>query len=125
VSARARLAARAAEAGYSAATLTAIAEATLPRYQPGEPLDDRAINEVCSAVETLAQAGHDAEAVRRLIAEHRARDPARWRVRFWQHALREANARHAASQRPATANPGAGRPADPDAADGRSAPSAT
>jgi hypothetical protein len=125
VSARARLAARAAEAGYTAATPTAIAEAALPRYQPGERLDDRAITEVCAAVETLAQAGHDAEAVRRLMAEHRARDPARWRLRLWQQALREANARHAAGERDTAASPTAPGSADSDAADGHSAPSAT
>jgi hypothetical protein len=124
VTARARLAARAADAGYAAATLTAIAEAALPRYQAGERLDDPAIEEVRAAVETLAQAGHTQDAVRRLIADHRARDPARWRLRTWEQVLQEANARHADAERDAVAEPDPARPSDPDPARGHPAPPA-
>jgi hypothetical protein len=75
-------------------------------------------------VETLAQAGHSQDAVRRLIAGHRARDPARWRLRLWEQVLQEANARHADAERGAAAEPDLARPSDPDPARGRSAPPA-
>ena len=101
MTARARLAARAADVGYTPATLTAIAEATLPRYRAGERLEDPAIEEVRAALETLAQAGHTEDTVERLIADHRASDPNGWRRRFWEQVLGEANARYAAADRDA------------------------
>jgi hypothetical protein len=126
VTARARLAARAADAGYTSDTLTAIAEATFPRYGAGERLDDPAIEEVRAAVETLAQAGHTEDTVKRLIAGHRASDPNGWRRRFWEQVLQEANARYAATEReaaqPCERDPE--RPTDHAADRGRPAPRA-
>jgi hypothetical protein len=87
--ARTRLAALAAAAGYGPATLLLIAEATLPRQQPGERLDDAGLAQVTSAVEVLAQCGHSAEAISELVGSYRQRHrDGRWREHFWHAQLR-------------------------------------
>ena len=93
--ARARLAAHAAAAGYPRELLTTVAEATLPRYQAGERLDDERIERLTIAVETLAQAGLSAEELPVLVAHYRHRHGRRWQERFWAQALRSANLRYA------------------------------
>jgi PD-(D/E)XK nuclease superfamily len=93
--ARNRLAAQAAAAGYPTGLLTAVAEATLPRHQAGEPLDDDQIEQITSAVETLAQAGHTAEQVAELVAHYQRRHGDAWRERFWAQTMRTANLRYA------------------------------
>ena len=73
--ARSRLAAQAAAAGYPPDLLALIANATLPRYRPGEQLEDAQIEQVTDAVEVLAQAGyprrHPPRSARRLPAPPR------------------------------------------------------
>jgi hypothetical protein len=93
MTARARLAALAAAAEYPPATLTLIAEATLPRYRAGEPLDHTALGHVASAVEVLTEAGIGAAALPQLVQRHQRAAGARWRDSFWAHALRTASAR--------------------------------
>jgi hypothetical protein len=93
--ARKRLAAQAAAAGYPAALVTTVAEATLPRHRAGEPLDDAQIEQITSAVETLAQAGRTAEQLPELVAHYRRHHGEDWRQRFWAQSLRTANFRHA------------------------------
>jgi hypothetical protein len=97
--ARSRLAAQAAAAGYPTGLLTTVAAATLPRYQAGEPLDDAQIEQITSAVETLAQAGHTVEQLPELVAHHQRRHGDEWRERFWAQTLRTANARYAHPER--------------------------
>jgi hypothetical protein len=92
--ARERLAAQAAAADYPPAALTLIAEAALPGYQPGDKLDGAAIDQVRTAVEILAQAGHPADALPGIIAHYRDRYGERcWREQFWQRQLRTARLR--------------------------------
>jgi hypothetical protein len=93
MTARARLAALAASAGYPRATLALIAEVTLPRYHAGEPLDDTALQHVASAVGVLTEAGINATALQQLVQRHQRADAARWRDSFWAHALHTASAR--------------------------------
>src|SRR3954454_20239169 len=89
IATRARLAALAAAAGYGPETLLLIAEATLPRQQPGERLDDAGLAQVTGAVEVLAQCGHAAEAISDLVGSYRLRHrDGRWRERFWRAQLR-------------------------------------
>jgi hypothetical protein len=92
--ARDRLAAQATAAGYASATLALIAETTLPAYRRGAQLDDAAIEQVRTAVEILAQAGHPAHALPAIVAHYRDRYGARcWREQFWQRQLRTADLR--------------------------------
>jgi hypothetical protein len=97
--ARNLLAAQAAAAGYPTGLLTTVAEATLPRYQAGEPLDDAQIEQITGAVETLAQAGHSAEQLPELVAHYQRRHGDAWRERFWAQTLRTANVRYAHPER--------------------------
>ena len=92
--ARARLAAVAAAAGYPGPLLTQIAHATFPAYRPGDTLSDTQIEHVAVAVDTLREAGHDADAVRVLMGRYRDSTPD-WRNALWAEALRLANARPA------------------------------
>ena len=93
--ARARLAARTAAAGYPATLLTQIAHATLPAYRPGDTLSDTQIEHVAVAVDTLREAGHDADSTGELIARHQQAGGERWRDELWAEVLRAANARPA------------------------------
>ena len=115
--ARDRLAAQAAAAGYPTALLATVAEATLPRHRAGERLDDRQIQHVTAAVETLAQAGISAAQLPELVAEHQRRHGEQWRDRFWAHVLRAANDRTRAPQPPCAVTgrvrPRPVRPAEP------------
>ena len=70
---RSRLAAQAAAAGYPPDLLALIAHATLPRYQPGQQLEDPQIEQVTDAVEVLAQAGYRAGTLAEHIAEYQRR----------------------------------------------------
>jgi hypothetical protein len=108
LTAREKLAAVAAAAGYPPATLTAIAEAALPRYTAGERLAERQIDEITDAVRTLAQSGLTADEVDALIADHRRRHGANWRHALWRQALEAANRRYADKRRAAAA--ASGRP---------------
>src|SRR3954463_8253475 len=91
---RARLATLAAAAGYGPDTLLLIAEAALPRQQPGERLDDAGLAQVTSAVEVLAQCGHSAEAISDLVGSYRQRHrDGSWREHFWRAQLRIAAVR--------------------------------
>ena len=96
---RERLAAQAAAAGYPTGLLTTVAEATLPRHRAGQRLDDQQIDDITTAVETLAHAGISAERLPELVADHRRRHGERWREPFWAHVLRAANARAAHPER--------------------------
>ena len=99
--ARTRLAARAAAAGYPADLLTEIAHATIPAYTPGDTLSDARVEQVASAVEVLAEAGHDAHRARELIARHQQSGAERWREALWREALHAADQRTARDARPA------------------------
>jgi hypothetical protein len=85
--ARTRLAALAAAAGYPADLLCQIAVATLPAYTPGDTLGDAGVDHVASAVELLAEAGHDAHRARELIARHQLHGATRWRDALWREVL--------------------------------------
>ena len=91
---RSRLAAQAAAAGYPPDLLALIANATLPRYRPGEQLEDSQIEQVTDAVEVLAQAGYQADTLAEHIAEYQRRHGDDWRERFWARALRIATVRY-------------------------------
>ena len=91
---RSRLAAQAAAAGYPPDLLALIANATLPRYRPGERLEDAQIEQVTDAVEVLAQAGYRASRLAEHIAEYQRGHGDDWRERFWARALRIATVRH-------------------------------
>jgi hypothetical protein len=93
-SARSRLAAQAAAAGYPADLLALIAHATLPRHRPGERLEDAHVEQVTDAVEVLAQAGYSGAHLRVLLAHYQRRQGGGWRERFWTRALRIAGVRH-------------------------------
>ena len=84
--ARARLAALVAAAGYPDRLLIDVAHATLPAYRPGAPLSDAQVGQVASAVEALAQAGHDAARADALIARHRHDGGPHWRETLWAEA---------------------------------------
>jgi hypothetical protein len=92
--ARSRLAAQAAAAGYPPDLLALIANATLPRYQPGQQLEDAQIEQITAAVEVLAQAGYTARALPEQLADYQRRHGTEWRERFWTRALRTAAVRH-------------------------------
>jgi hypothetical protein len=91
---RSRLAAQAAAAGYPPDLLAHIAHATLPRYQPGQQLEDAEIEQVSDAVEVLGQAGYRADTLAEHIAEYQRRHGSDWRERFWARALRIATVRY-------------------------------
>jgi len=91
---RGRLAAQAAAAGYPPDLLAVIAHATLPRYQPGQQLEDAQIEQVTDAVEVLAQAGYRAESLAAHIADYRHRHGDGWCQPFWERALRLASVRY-------------------------------
>lgn len=90
MSPRERLARLATAAAYPPTVLSLIAEATLPRQQTGDRLDDRGIELICVAVDVLRAARLSPDAVRELVAQHRDRDE-RWRERLWAEALRAAS----------------------------------
>lgn len=92
--ARSRLAAQAAAAGYRADLLALIAHATLPGHRPGERLEDAHIEQVTDAVEVLAQAGYSAANLRALLADYQRRHGGGWRERFWARALWIASVRY-------------------------------
>jgi hypothetical protein len=92
--ARSRLAAQAAAVGYPPDLLAQIAHATLPRYRPGEQLEDPEVKQVTAAVEVLAQAGYRADSLAQATADYRRRHGEDWRRRFWSRALRLASVRH-------------------------------
>jgi hypothetical protein len=92
--ARSRLAAQAAAAGYPPDLLALIANATLPRYQPGQQLDDQQIEQITDAVEVLAQAGYTGANLPAQLANYQRRHSDDWRQRFWARALRIASVRY-------------------------------
>jgi hypothetical protein len=92
--ARSRLAAQAAAAGYPPDLLALIANATMPRYQPGQQLDDTQIDQITTAVEVLAQAGYTAAALPGQLADYQRHHGTEWRGRFWTRALRTAAVRY-------------------------------
>ena len=92
--ARERLAALAVAAGYHADTLTTIAQATLPGYQPGQRLTDHEIKQIANGVEILAQAGARADKLPGIVAHYHRRYGPDWRQAFWRQQLRTANLRH-------------------------------
>ena len=89
---RRRLATAAANAGYPASLLPAVAQATLPTYTAGQQLADRQLGQVADAVELLAEAELSAEQVGALIAACRQRAPHGWRETFWAFAVRAVRA---------------------------------
>lgn len=92
--ARARLRALAAAAGYERETLELIVDAALPKYIPGERLDDTLIGHVATAVEVLAQCGYTADELAEIVVSYRLRfRDGRWRERFWHNQLRAATLR--------------------------------
>ena len=94
-SARQRLVALAAAAGYGPDTLSLIADAALPAHPPGERLDDTNLAHLASAVEVLAQAGYPAHALAEVVASYRARyGESGWRGPFWSRQLRAAALRY-------------------------------
>ena len=99
---RRRLATAAANAGYPASVLPAVAQATLPTYTAGQQLADRQLGHVADAVELLAEAGLSAEQVGALIAACRQRAPHGWRETFWAFAVRAVRAQ---AHRPHTRGP--------------------
>jgi hypothetical protein len=92
--ARSRLAAQAAAAGYPPDLLALIAHATLPHYRPGDQLEDAHVEQVTDAVEMLAQAGYTAAALPQQLADYQQRHAGDWRQRFWTRALRIAAIRY-------------------------------
>jgi hypothetical protein len=94
-SARERLTALAAAAGYPDSALALVAEATLPRHTAGEPLGDRECAQLADAIEALAQAGRTADTLGALIADHQRRHGPEWRERFWARTLETASLRQA------------------------------
>lgn len=96
MTARRRLALQAFRAGYDRRVLELLADLTL-RRGPDERLDDRALEQICVAVEVCAQAGYTAKSLP-LIADHACASAAPgedWRARFWsKHAMPMANRRH-------------------------------
>ena len=92
--ARSRLAAQAAAAGYPPDLLALIANATLPRYRPGEQLEDAQIEQVTDAVEVLTQAGYRADTLPGQLADYRHRHGGEWRQQFWARALAIASVRY-------------------------------
>jgi hypothetical protein len=94
-SARARLAALAAAAGYGPDALALIADAALPSHRPGERLNDAAVAHIATAVEVLAQCGHRASVLPDIVAHYRGRyGELGWRAQFWQRQLRTATLRY-------------------------------
>ena len=91
---RSRLAAQAAAAGYPPDLLPLLASAILPRYEPGQQLEDAQVEQVTGAVEVLAQAGYRADRLAEHIAEYQCRHGSDWRQCFWARALRIATVRH-------------------------------
>jgi hypothetical protein len=91
-----RLALHAYRAGYDRSILELLADLTL-RRGPGEPLDDRALEQISVAVEVCAQAGYTAESLP-LLADHACASAAPgedWRARFWsKHVMPMANRRY-------------------------------
>ena len=85
--ARSRLAAQAAAVGYPPDFLAVIAHATLPRYQPGQQLEDGQIEQVTDAVEVLAQAGYTGVNLPAHLADYQRRHGSDWRQRFWRRAF--------------------------------------
>jgi hypothetical protein len=92
--ARSRLAAQAAAAGYPPDLLARIAHGTLPAYRPGEQLEDTQIEQVTDAVKVLPQAGYRADTLAEHICEYQRRHGSDWRERFWERALRIASVRY-------------------------------
>jgi len=76
-------------AGYGPDTLLSIAQATFPRYKPGERLVDEQIQTMCDAVEVLAQAGCHDSAIGQMIAGYR-RLGYGCHDRFWAQQMRTA-----------------------------------
>ena len=99
---RRRLVTAAADAGYPADLLAAIAHATLPGYTPGQRLADHGLGQVTDAVELLAEAGLSAQQTRALLTACRTRAPERWRQQFWELVVKAASA----TAPHARANPG-------------------
>ena len=91
---RSRLVAQAAAAGYPPDLLAVIAHATLPRYQPGDQLEDPQIEQVIGAVEVLAQAGYRADSLAQHTGDYRRRHGQDWRQPFWARALALASVRY-------------------------------
>jgi hypothetical protein len=99
---RRRLATAAGGAGYPGTLLQSIAQATLPKYRPGQQLAEQQLGQVADAVELLDEAGLSAAQVAALIAGCRQRAAERWREHFWTLALQAARA----NARPARAHAG-------------------
>ena len=91
---RQRLAAYGTQLGWGSETLILAAQAAFPGFTPGERLDDEQTTALCSAVETLAQAGRDAENLPALIDHYRQHHGEQWRTRFWDQTARTATLRH-------------------------------
>jgi hypothetical protein len=91
---RSRLVAQAAAAGYPPDLLAVIAHATLPRYQPGDQLEDPQIEQLIGAVEVLAQAGYRADSLAQHTGDYRRRHGQDWRQPFWARALALASVRY-------------------------------
>ena len=92
--ARSRLAAHAAAAGYPPDLLTQIADAVLPGYTPGNRLDDRTVERVTDVVQVIAQAGYDHQQLQAVIDGYRERHGDQWRRPFWTRTLAIAAVRY-------------------------------
>jgi len=91
------VAALCAAAGYPAALLNPIAEATFPRHTTGEALSESEARQLVEAVKTLAEGGRAAEQIAVLIDEYKQRHGERWRDEFWTRTLRAGAIRAARS----------------------------
>ena len=80
--------------GWGAEMIALAAQAAFPNYTPGDLLDEERGRTLCSAIETLAQAGRDTENLPVLIDHYRKHHGEQWRARFWEQTCRTAALRH-------------------------------
>ena len=92
--ARSRLAAHAAAAGYPPDLLTQIADAALPGYAPGSQLTDLQVVQFTDAVQVIAQAGYDHQQLLDVLDSHQTQHRDRRRSWFWKSTLTIAAVRY-------------------------------
>ena len=92
--ARSRLAAHAAAAGYPPDLLTRIVDAVLPGYTPGSRLTDQQVDQVTDAVQVIAQAGYDHQQLLDVLDSHQTQHRDRRRSWFWKSTLTIAAVRY-------------------------------
>lgn len=80
-------------AGYTNASRELIAGTLFTDYTPGAELTDEQLEQLCWAVEVLAQGGRDAEGVAVTVAHWRDTGDANWRDEFWSATIQTAKLR--------------------------------